>query len=154
MAVIHGNAVGIFVDPAGGSDPAAANLVACATSASFSLNNATFEATCKADTAGALDDASVRHLGAGQQSWSMSVDGLVDLTAGAAGTESYVDLVQLALDRTEILVVFSDATTGNKQYYGKGYISSVEATASVDDFVTYSCSIDGTGELTAADVPA
>ena len=153
MAVIHGNAVGIYVDPAGGTDPATAELVACATSASFSLTNATFEATCKSDAAGVLSDASVRHLSSGQQSWGMNVDGLVDLVTSGANLQGYVDLMQLALDRTEILVVFSDRTTANKQYFGKGYISSIEATASVDDFVTYSCSIDGNGVLTAQDVP-
>jgi len=152
MAVIHGNAVGIFIDDTdtGAGD---SKLVACATSATFSLNNATFEASCKSSsTAGALDDASVRHLGAGQQSWSMGVDGLVDLAASHADEEGYVDLVQLALDRTQITVVFSDGTAGNKQYSGSGYISSVEATASVDDFVTYSCSIEGTGTLAPSTV--
>jgi len=152
MAVIHGNAVGIFIDSTD-SGIASSKLVACATSATFSLNNATFEATCKSSaTAGTLNDASVRHLGAGQQSWSMGVDGLVDLAGSDAAEEGYVDLVQLALDRTQITVVFSDGAAGNKQYSGSGYISSVEATASVDDFVTYSCSIEGTGTLTASDV--
>lgn len=153
MAVIHGNAVGIYVDPAGGTDPAVANLVACATNATFSLSNATIETSCKSDTAGTLSDASNRYTLAGNQTWSMTVEGLVDLTAGAAGTESYQDLMELALNRTEILIVFSDRTTGNQQYYGKGFISQIDATASVDDFVTYTCNIEGNGSITSQAVP-
>lgn len=150
MAVIHGNAVGIYVDPAGGTNPADANLVACATNATFSLSNATIETSCKSDTAGALDDSSVRHTLAGNQTWNMTVEGLVDLTAGGANTESYQDLMQLAINRTEILVVFSDRTAGNQQYYGKGFINQIDATASVDDFVTYTCTIEGNGTITSA----
>lgn len=153
MAVIHGNAVGIYVDPAGGTVPAAANLVAAATTASFSLTNATFEATSKADTAGALTDGSLRIVGAGQQSWSMNVDGLVELVSAGASLEGYVDLMALALARTEVLVVFSDRVTANQEYHGAGYISSIEVTASVDDFVTYSASIEGSGVLSATAVP-
>lgn len=152
MAVIHGNAVGIFVDPAGGADMTNANLVACATNATFSLSNAVIETACKSDTSGSLDDASVRHTLPGNQTWNMTVEGLVDLTAGGANTESYQDLMELALDRTEILVGFSDETSGNQQYFGKGYISSIDATASVDDFVTYTCTIEGNGTLTSAAV--
>ena len=152
MAVIHGNAVGIFVDPAGGSDMTSANLVACATNATFSLSNALVETNCKSDTSGSLDDASTRHILAGNQTWQMTVEGLVDLQVGTTGTESFTDLITLAKNRTEILVGFSDETTGNKQFYGKGYITSIDATASVDDFVTYTCTIDGNGELTLQDV--
>lgn len=148
MAVVHGNAVGIFIDADGDGVGQQYELVACATSATMSLSNATFEATCKSDTAGVLDDASNRYVGAGQQSWSMSVDGLVDLSAGGS-VHSYVDLMTLALDRTQVKVVFR-GESGSQEYAGFGYISSVEATASVDDFVTYSCSIEGTGALTAA----
>lgn len=148
MAVIHGNAVGIFIDADADGVGESYELVACATSATMSLNNAIFEATCKSDTAGVLDDASSRYTGAGQQTWSMSVDGLVDLTAGTS-VHSYVDLMTLALDRTEIKVVFR-GSTGQQEYSGLGYISSVEATASVDDFITYSCTIEGNGALTAA----
>ena len=145
MAVIHGNAVGIYV----GTD-----LVACATTANISLSNATIESTCKASTAGDLTDASVRHTIAGQQTWNMQVDGLVDLVTGGTDEASFTDLMDLALARTEVTVVFSDNVAGNKEYTGLAFISSIDATAGVDDFVTYSCSLEGNGTLTAQDVPA
>lgn len=143
MAVIHGNAVGIYV----GSD-----LVACATTANISLSNATIESTCKASTDGALDDASSRHTIAGQQTWSMQVDGLVDLVAGGTNESSFSDLMDLALNRTEVTIKFSDGQVGNKEYSGLAFISSIDATAGVDDFVTYSCSLEGNGTLTAATI--
>ena len=143
MAVIHGNAVGIYVG---------ADLVACATTANISLSNATIESTCKASTSGDLDDASTRHTIAGQQTWSMQVDGLVDLTTGGTDESSFTDLMDLALNRTEVTVKFSDGVVGHKEYSGNAFISSIDATAGVDDFVTYSCSLEGNGTLSAADV--
>ena len=143
MSVIHGNAVGIYV----GSD-----LVACATTANISLSNATIESTCKASTAGDLSDASVRHTIAGQQTWNMQVDGLVDLTTGGTNESSFADLMDLALARTEFTVKFTDSTSGNKEYSGLAFISSIDASAGVDDFVTYSCSIEGNGTLTATTI--
>jgi predicted secreted protein len=143
MAVIHGNAVGIYV----GSD-----LVACATTANISLSNATIESTCKASTSGDLDDASTRHTIAGQQTWSMQVDGLVDLVAGGTSESSFADLMDLALARTEVTIKFSDGQVGNKEYSGNAFISNIDATAGVDDFVTYSCSLEGNGGLTATTI--
>lgn len=145
MAVIHGNAVGIYI----GDD-----LVACATTANISLSNATIESTCKASASGVLADASTRHTIAGQQTWSMQVDGLVDLLTGGTDESSFTDLMDLALARTEVTIKFSDGVSGNKEYSGNAFISSIDATAGVDDFVTYSCSLEGNGTLTAADVPA
>lgn len=150
MATIHGNAVGIYVDAANGSEPDDGLLVACSTNASLSLSNATIETSCKKDTTGALDDASVRHATVGQQNWSMSVEGLVDLVAGGANHENFQDLFELAKDQTTILVVFSTRSGTNYEYYGSGFISSIEASAGVDDFATFSCTIEGTGALTSA----
>lgn len=143
MAVIHGNAIGIYV----GSD-----LVACATTANISLSNSTIESTCKASTSGELDDASVRHTIPGQQTWSMQVDGLVDLVAGGTDESSFSDLMDLALNRTEVTIKFTDSVVGHKEYSGLAFISSIDATAGVDDFVTYSCSLEGNGTLTAATI--
>lgn len=156
MANIHGNELGIYIDSASADGANAANLgpttyqlVACATSCSLNLSNATIETTCKASTTGALDDASVRHTIAGQQSWTMSVDGLVDLTAdGATGAETgFVDLMDLAIARTDVYVAFSTGVDSDDEYWGKGFISSIDVTAGVDDFATYSATIEGNGDL-------
>lgn len=122
-------------------------LVACATTCSLNLSNATIETTCKKSTSGALDDASVRHTIPGQQTWNMNVDGLVDLADAASGEESFAGLMDLAMGRTDILVAFSTGVNNTVEYVGKGFISSIDATAGVDDFATYSCTIEGNGTL-------
>jgi TP901-1 family phage major tail protein len=155
MATIHGNAIGIYVGANAGDttaplDPDNAELVACSTNATLSLSNATIETACKKDTTGVLDDASVRHTIPGQQTWSMQVEGLVELVAPAATANNFQSLFELTKDRTDVLVVFSDRVASNYEYYGLGFISSIEISASVDDFATYSCTIEGNGDISSA----
>ena len=122
-------------------------LVACSTSCSLNFSNSTIENVCKTSVSGALSNSATRTTIAGQQSWNMSVDGVVDLAAGATGESSYADLMTLALAKTEVLITFSTGIEGNAEYVGKAYISSIDATAGVDDFATYSLSLEGTGKL-------
>lgn len=155
MATIHGNALGIYVsstpaDLTAPLDPDDAELVACSTNATLSLSNATIETACKKDTTGVLADASVRHTIPGQQTWSIQVEGLVELVAPAATANNFQSLLEIAKDRDDILVVFSDRVAGNYEYYGKGFISSIEISAGVDDFATYSATIEGNGDLSSA----
>lgn len=156
MATVHGNAIGIYVSSTSGEvtanplDPDVADLIACSTNATLSLSNATIETACKKDTSGVLDDASVRHTIPGQQTWSMQVEGLVELVAPGATTNNFQSLFEIAKNRTDILVVMSDRTASNYEYYGVGFISSIELTASVDDFATYSCTIEGNGDINSA----
>ena len=155
MATVHGNAIGIYVSGVSAEvtadplNPDTAELVACSTNATLSLSNATIETACKKDTAGVLDDASVRHTIAGQQTWSMQVEGLVELSTPDAATDprNFQSLFELAKDRTDVLVVFSDRTDGNYEYWGKAFISSIELSASVDDFATFSATLEGNGDI-------
>jgi len=158
MATVHGNAIGIYVTGVAGEvtadplDPDVAELVACSTNATLSLSNATIETACKKDASGVLSDSSVRHTIPGLQTWSMQVEGLVELSVPGSLTapRNFQSLFELAKDRTDILVVFSDRDTSNYEYYGKGFISSIEVSASVDDFATYSCTIEGNGDINSA----
>ena len=176
MANVHGNELGIYINvsdadfnafTANGADLTTTTvldysvdadddsaddgnwvLVACSTSCSLNLSNATIETACKSDTSGLLDDASVRHTIAGQQTWNMNVDGLLDLGTAGAGNSNFADLMDLAIGRNDILVAFSTGVDAEVEYVGKGFISSIDATAGVDDFATYSCTIEGNGTLT------
>lgn len=155
MATVHGNALGIYVSDTAGHvtgtlDPDNAQLIACSTNATLSLSNATIETACKKDTSGVLDDASVRHTIPGQQTFSISVEGLVDLTAPDTGTENFNSLMDIAMNRDDILVVFSNRVASEQEYFGLGFISSIEVSASVDDFATFSATIEGNGDLQAA----
>lgn len=155
MAHIHGNELGIYIDSvADGATqtlgPSNYQLIACSTSCSINVSNSVIETACKSDTLGDLDDASTRYTVAGQQSWTMSVDGLVDLTAdGATGnTTGFADLMDLAMNRTPVYVCFSTGEA-ETEFWGEAFISSIDATAGVDDFTTYSVSMEGSGDLTA-----
>ena len=157
MANVHGNSLGIYIDntSADGANGALGattyQLIACSTSCSLNLSNATIETACKKSAAGALSDRSVRHTQNGTQSWTMTVDGLVDLTFDSSGEETgFVDLMDIAISQQDVYVAFSTGDTAGTteyEYWGKAFISSIDATASVDDFATYTVTLEGNGDL-------
>ena len=159
-------------------------LIACATSATINVSNSTNETACKGDVAGALTGNSVRNVSAGNQTWNMSVDGLIDLfdypaaddvytgnpadfdtdgegddddyTANQKARAGFVNLMRAAMNRTQLLVAFSTGagdgeggtdTSDAVEYVGKAFINSIDATAAVGDFATYSCNFEGNGAL-------
>lgn len=60
---------------------------------------------------------------------------------------TYDELYDLQQTGTEILMTISDQISGNKQYYGSGFIKSLKQTDPVEDISTFNCSIEGTAEL-------
>ena len=140
-------------------------LVACATTATLNLSNATSETACKGDTAGALTGNSVRNVAAGNQTWNMAVDGLIELfdfkneeAADVSGLDAdqkartgFVNLMRAALNRTQLLVAFSTGVNGTTEYMGKAFINQIDATAAVGDFASYSCTFEGNGKLNKRD---
>lgn len=130
--VFNGNILGIYV---GGT------LILCATSESFELTNAEIDATCK-------DNSGARQVLMGQQSWSMSFEGLTKYDA-AYGIE---DLRTLALNKTSATFRWSTEVTGDTYMEGTGYISSFSENAGVNEVATYSISITGTGSISSGTV--
>lgn len=159
-------------------------LIACATTATINLSNSTSETACKGDTAGALTGNSVRNVTSGNQTWNMSVDGLIELfdfpaeggdnpeatwdddenvgtpnvdlySADQKARAGFVNLMRAALNRTQLLVAFSTGeqldsegvATNNVEYVGKAFINSIDATAAVGDYASYSCTFEGNGAL-------
>ena len=55
--------------------------------------------------------------------------------------------MDLAIARTDVYVAFSTGVDSDDEYWGKGFISSIDVTAGVDDFATYSATIEGNGDL-------
>ena len=166
---IVGNKIGVYVDvdaANGGTEP---RLVALATSASLSFSNSTIETATKkvtdGGTAGQLLDSglSTTHAVAGTSSFSVSCEGLLDLSdrqaaedatddATAKTEHGFQNLMDLALKRKEVQLFFVDATNataaGGPGYKGNAFIESIEASGGVDDFATYSVTFKGTGDLT------
>ena len=148
---LQGNDLGIYINTASTSANSSEwKLIACSTSCSLSFSNATIETNCKGSVDGDLSGVTHRITTPGQASWSISVDGLVDMTgADDAGNETgFVALMDLALDPTQdIYAAFSTADGTDIEYFGKVVISDISATAGVDDYATYSCTLTGDGDL-------
>lgn len=158
-----GNKVGIFLDYDDAASGTTPRLVGLATSCSLSYNNATVETATKSVNAGGTltTNGGTINSFAGTSSFSLSADGLIDLATaddeddGAATTEhSFHNLMDLAIAGTKVGVYFQDATSAagsaGTGYKGTAFIESIEASAGVDDFATYSVTLKGDGALTAA----
>jgi hypothetical protein len=163
MALVptSGNKVGIFVDNDNAASGDALRLVGLATSCSLSYNNATVETATKSVNGGgtlATNGGTINSF-AGTSSFSLSADGLVDLSTaddedgGASATteHGFNNLMDMAIAGTKVGIYFQDATaaggTANKGYTGTAFIESIEASAGVDDFATYSVTFKGDGAL-------
>ena len=142
MSVINGTDVRLYVPSAGtATDDASTTWIAVgsAKSGTLSISADTPDSSTK-DSSGWLEVI------AGQKSWTMDFDGLVDFTGTiAAGDPNITPLFTYMNDRTQIKVAF-----GKDGYfmYGNGFISSLEETADMEQPVSLSGSIAGTGALT------
>lgn len=150
---VQGNIVGLYVDStsspaaeAGGSwTPSTANwdLIGASTSASFSISNASYETNFKTTNAGAEGvGSSQRSYGIGAQSGSLSIEGVVAMDA-SYGLEY---LTGLAINKTKVGVVWGTNNGDDMQITGTGFVTSIEASAGVNDFTTFSCTIELDGD--------
>ena len=151
LTSISGNKLGLFIN--GDTDGSGTSrLVGVSTNCSVSINNGSVETASKSGQAA----QSLTHSAIGASSFSFSVDGMVDISTAAddfSGTDEhgFNNLAKLALSGDTVQVVFkADSATGGATYTGSAFIESLEATAGVDSFATYSCSLKGTGALVQA----
>jgi TP901-1 family phage major tail protein len=151
MATINANTVALYIDAAGGdtgspADDTTANPslipVAYSTSASISVSNATYEAT---SITAAGSGATTRDYAVGSTSTSMSVEGVLDWTV-AAGTLDINALFDAFKAKTQITAIWQSTATGGKAFGGKGFLTSFELSSGVDDFATYSASLELSGD--------
>jgi len=120
------------------------DIVGRATSASLSVSMETRDTTTK-DSAGWQENLE------GLKNWSLSGDGLV--TYSISGEyETPDELFTILSNRTAIDVKFGSMTSGEIDYSGKAFLVSYEQEAGVEESVTYSFSLTGTGTLTQASV--
>ena len=126
------------------TDGSSYDIIGRATSASLSVSMETRSTTTK-DSAGWDENLE------GLKSWSLSGDGLVTYSI-ANDYETPDELFTILNNRTAIDVKFGSMTSGEIDYSGKAYLVSYEQEAGVEENVTYSFSITGTGVLTQASV--
>ena len=110
--------------------------IAGATSADVNTEMAVRDATSK-DSQGWSESLE------GLRSWDMSGEGFVD----PAATLGYDELVAIMNARTKINVRWTSATSGNSYHQGDAYITSLGASAGVEESATFSFSLTGTGAL-------
>jgi len=110
--------------------------IAHSTSASISFNNDLRDITSK-DSGGYQENAG------GLRSFELSSDALQDINADLDFKEFYDDVHE----RNEVIVRFAERDSGVK-WEGSGFVSSLSMDAGVEENVTYSVTITGTGVVT------
>ena len=153
MATVNANTCALYIDTAGGAfgaDPADTNgatpalqAVAFSTSASISVSNATYEAVSVTDVA---NGTTVRDFAVGTTSTTLSVEGVLDWTVQDA--DAVLDLKSL-FDafkiKSEITAVWASTDDNAQAFGGKGFLTSFELSSGVDDFATYSATVELNG---------
>lgn len=153
---VQGNIVGLYIDDsntnADGSDfieVGAINstdyhLVGASTNASISISNASYETVFKTTSSGTEGvGSSARSYGIGAQSASMSIEGVVAMDA----SYNLEFLAGLAIDKTKVTVVWATNDAADYALAGSGFVTSLEASAGVNDFTTFSCTIEIDGDV-------
>jgi TP901-1 family phage major tail protein len=112
-----------------------------ATSASLQMNMEVRDVTTK-------DSAGWRELLGGLKSWSLSGEGMV--TYNLTSRVGFADLFGHMNSRTRLYFRFGSTTSGEKQYKGHGYLTSLSQDGGVEDNNSFSFSIEGDGTLTEA----
>jgi TP901-1 family phage major tail protein len=112
-----------------------------ATSASLQMNMEVRDVTTK-------DSAGWRELLGGLKSWSLSGEGMV--TYNLTSKAGFADLFGHMNSRTRLYFRFGSTTSGEKQYKGHGYLTSLSQDGGVEDNNSFSFSIEGDGALTEA----
>lgn len=130
MAVINGTTMLLLLDGV---------AIGCTRSATLNINNDTYDASCKSSN-GWADN------GLGQRSWDVSFDGLYD----PSGVTNFEALFDELYERDATLIMeFAqiDGTGGGEVYRGNCLVTSLSLTADMEQPVTYSGTLTGTGSL-------
>lgn len=109
------------------------------------MTNASLSVSMETRDTSTKDSAGWRELLEGQKSWSLSGDGLV--VYSLTGADGFADLFGYLNGRTNLYVKFGSTSAGEKFYSGRGFITSLDQEAGVEDNVTFSFSFEGTGAL-------
>ena len=116
----------------------ALTLMSLATSTTLEATNTVNETVARNGA-----DGSTTYIVGGAMSWSMSIDGLLDLSSAGVGTSTGV--MDAARSKEYVIIKFDTGT--QTQYIGQALIDSVSISGGVDDIATYSASFNGNGDL-------
>lgn len=136
--VMNGTDVIVAISTDGGTTY---TTVGKATTASLQMNMEVRDVTTK-------DSAGWRELLGGLKSWSLSGEGMV--TYNLTSKVGFSDLFGHISSRTRLYFRFGSTTSGEKQYKGYGFLTSLSQDGGVEDNNSFSFSIEGDGALTEA----
>lgn len=111
--------------------------VACAQSGTFTINKDMIDVTCK-------DSSGNYEVIPGQVSWEGSCDGVIDFSS----TFGYNEAATKLLAGTAVTLKWSTEVSGDVEFTGSAYLTSVEASGGTNEAATLSISFQGTGALT------
>lgn len=117
-------------------------LVACATSGTFSGSLEVIDATTK-------DNDGQREILPGGLTWSMTAEGMIQFDL-ADTVRSSVDLFDLWKAKTQVRIAWTTAQDGDTMYYGAAYITQLEENAGLNEVASFSVTFEGDGDLTKA----
>lgn len=122
--------------------------LAYATNCSLSMSAETRESISK-DSTSSWQDSSV-----GQLSASLSFEGFftIDDTINSNTREDFEGVFDVFAAKTQVAWKFSTGVTGDVEYSGNGYITSLEANAPVEEDATYSGTITVSGAVAKATI--
>lgn len=117
--------------------------LAYATNCTLSMSAETRESISK-DSTSSWQDSTV-----GQLSATLSFEGFftIDDTINSNTREDFEGIFDVFSGKTQIAWKFTTGTTGDVEYSGNGYITTLEATAPVEENATYSGTITVTGAV-------
>lgn len=116
-------------------------VIAYGTSNGVSFSHATRDASSK-DSSGWKDGLE------GQMSWTMSAECFFAEDA----SYGFEDLYDVFIARNSVTVTYTTNVTGDQEYSGSAYITSLERTDGLEESTTFSVSFEGTGATTKAAV--
>ena len=85
------------------------------------------------------------------RSWSLSADGLIQFNA-ENDKAKWQDLYDLMKDREIIDIRLTNSNSGDYQLSGKAIITSLNFDAPMEDNITFSVSMEGTGPLAVTSI--
>ena len=148
MAVANANRFQLF---ALDSETGARLPIGEAQSASIDISNALIDVTTKSSN-------SWMEKIPGQKSFTVSVDGLLDVTTSTT-EQTPIALTDFLIADTQlyfsigVTATAGTLTTGDVVYSGSGFLSSANQSGGTDDAPTYSITLEGTAELTKVTTP-
>lgn len=132
MSILNGSDIIIFNATTG--DP-----IACQRGVNVQMNDAMIDATCK-------EDGGYAHFLAGKREFTITADALVDWQP-AINTEGISEFVDAVENRTKLEINISDPENALVYFTGEIFVESIEVNAPMEDVVTYTATLRGTGVI-------